>query len=109
MRLGRLTNPEVKVLVRASLLGCWTGSLALQQTKQKFTVSVRSLRSLSSLGCEKVLDANVRGGCAARRRSTRGRSASGRVVGTMLRRVRVATAVGRLNGLGRHNVAGRER
>jgi hypothetical protein len=110
VRLRRLTNPKVEVLVWASLLGCWTRSLALQKTEQEFTVSVRGLGSLGSLSCEKVLDADVGSSCAARRWSARGRSTGGRVVGTMLRRrVRVASAVGRLNGLGRHDVARRER
>jgi len=110
VRLGRLTNPKVEVLVWASLLRCWARSLALQKTEQEFTVSVRGLGPLGSLSCEKVLDADVGSSCAARRWSARGRSTGGRVVRTMLRRrVRVTTAIGRLNGLGRNDVARRKR
>ena len=109
MRLGRLTNPKVEVLVWASLLRCWTRSLALQESEQELAVSVRSLRSLSSLGCEKVLNTDVRCSCAAGRWSARWWAAGGRIVRTVLRRrVRVATAVGMLSGFGRHDVAGRE-
>ena len=109
MRLGRLTNPKVEVLVWAGLLRCWTGSLALQESEQELAVSVRSLRSLSSLGCKKVLDTDVRCSCAAGRWSARWWAAGGRIVRTVLRRrVRVATAVGMLSGFGGHDVAGRE-
>lgn len=110
VRLRRLTNPKVEVLVWASLLRCWPRSLALQKTEQELTVSVGSLRSLGSLSCEKVLNADVGSSCTARRWSARGRSTGCRVVGTMLRRrVRVTTAVGRLNGFGRDDVARWER
>jgi hypothetical protein len=110
MRLGRLTDPKVEVLVRTGLLRCWTGSLTLQETEQELTVSVRSLGSLGSLGCEKVLNADVRSSCTAGRWSARRRAIGGRVVRAMLRRrVRVAAAIGMLGRFGRYDVAGWER
>ena len=80
MRLGRLTNPKVEILVWAGLLRCWTGSLALQESEQELAVSVRSLGSLGSLGCKKVLDTDVRSSCAAGRWSARWWAAGGRIV-----------------------------
>lgn len=109
MRLGRLANPKVEVLLWTGLLRCWTGSLALQETEQEFTVTVRGLGSLGALSCEKVLDADVRSSCAAGGGSTRGRSTGSRVVRAVLRRIRIMVAVGGLGGFGRHHVAWRER